>query len=74
MISINLTWNEVKWDELKGSKRKRKKKNKSNSSKQPASQQYICQYKIQSIVPKYIYLNKESIAQEDSLHNQLKKV
>ena len=53
------------------------KKAKAASSKQPAaspaSQQYICQYKIQPIVPN-TFSNKESIAQEDSLHNLLEKV
>ena len=49
-----------------------KRKKESKSSKQPAaSQQYIYQYKIQNIVPN-TFSNKESIAQEDSLHNQLK--
>ena len=33
--------------------------------------QYIYQYKIQYILPN-TFTNKESIAQEDSLHNQLK--
>ena len=52
-------------------------KAKAASSKQPAaspaSQEYICQYKIQPIVPN-TFSNKESIAQEDSLHNLLEKV
>ena len=49
-----------------------KGKKESKSSKQPAaSQQYIYQYKIQYIIPN-TFSNKESIAQEDSLHNQLK--
>ena len=56
---------------MKGNERKRKKKAKAASSQQPASQQYIYQYKIQSIVPN-TFSNKESIAKEDSLHNQLK--
>ena len=54
-----------------------KKEKEKESSKQPAaspaSQQYICQYKIQPIVPN-TFSNKESIAQEDSLHNLLEKV
>ena len=54
-------WNEMKWDE-------RKRKN----SQQPASQQYIYQYKIQSIVPN-TFTNKESIAHKASLHHQWKK-
>ena len=37
-----------------------------------ASQQYICQYKIQNIVPN-TFSNTESIAQEESLHNLLKQ-
>ena len=41
------------------------------SSKQPASQQYICQYKIQYIVPN-TFSNKESIAHKESLHTLLK--
>ena len=57
--------------EMKGNKRKRKKKATAASSQQPASQQYIYQYKIQSIVPNTF--SKESIAQQESLHNQLKK-
>ena len=49
-----------------------KGKKESKSSKQPAaSQQYIYQYKIQNIVPNTLS-NKESIAEENSLHNQLK--
>ena len=56
---------------------KKEKEKESKSSKQqaasPASQQYICQYKIQPIVPN-TFSNKESIAQEDSLHNLLEKV
>ena len=49
-----------------------KGKKKAASSKQlAASQQYIYQYKIQYIIPN-TFSNKESIAQEDSLHNQLK--
>ena len=49
-----------------------KGKKESKSSKQPAAnQQYIYQYKIQYIIPN-TFSNKESIAQEDSLHNQLK--
>ena len=54
----------MKWDEMIG-KGKRKQK------QQAASQQYIYQYKIQYILPN-TFTNKESIAQEDSLHNQLK--
>ena len=47
-------------------------KKESKSSKQPAaSQQYIYQDKIQYIIPN-TFSNKESIAQENSLHNQLK--
>ena len=82
MISISLTscitkdliifidfcwWFEMRWNE-KG-KGKRKQTQQAASSQQPAaSQQYICQYKIQPIVPN-TFSNKESIAQEDSLHN-----
>ena len=55
---------------------KKEKEKESKSSKQqaasPASQQYICQYKIQNIVPN-TFSNTESIAQEESLHNLLKK-
>ena len=59
---------------------KKEKEKESKSSKQPAassqqpaaSQQYICQYKIQNIVPN-TFSNKESIAHKESLHNQLKK-
>ena len=59
----------MKWDEMKKEKEKESK-----SSKQPAaSQQYICQYKIQNIVPN-TFSNKESIAHKESLHNQLKKI
>ena len=56
---------------------KMKKEKESKSSKQPAaspaSQQYICQYKIQNIVPN-TFSNKESIAHKESLHNLLEKV
>ena len=59
----------MKWDGMMG---KGKKKAKAANSKQPAaSQQYIYQYKIQYIVPN-TFSDKELIAQEDSLHNQLK--
>ena len=51
---------------------KKEKEKESKSSKQPASQQYICQYKIQPIVPN-TFSNKESIAHKESLHNLLKK-
>ena len=55
---------------------KKEKEKESKSSKQPAaspaSQQYICQYKIQNIVPN-TFSNKESIAHKESLHNLLKK-
>ena len=55
---------------------KKEKEKESKSSKQPeaspASQQYICQYKIQYIVPN-TFSNKESIAHKESLHNLLKK-
>ena len=57
-----MRWNDRKWKE---------QEKESKSSKQPASQQYIFQYKIQSIVPN-TFANKESFAQENSLHNQLK--
>ena len=63
MISINLTW---KLYLLPSTQEK-------ESSKQPASQHYIFQYKMQSIVPN-TFTNKESVAQEDSLNNQLKKL
>ena len=44
------------------------------SAKDPIQNpQYIYQYKIQNIVPN-TFSNKESIAQEESLHNQLKKI
>ena len=46
-------------------------KGKRKQKQQAASQQYIYQYKIQYILPN-TFTNKESIAQEDSLHNQLK--
>ena len=46
-------------------------KGKRKQKQQAASQQYIYQYKIQYIIPN-TFTNKESIAQEDSLHNQLK--
>ena len=54
---------------------RKEKEKESKSSKQPAasSQQYICQYKIQNIVPN-TFSNKESIAHKESLHNQLKKI
>ena len=39
---------------------------------QAASQQYICQNKIQYIIPN-TFTNKEYIAHKDSLHNQLKE-
>ena len=76
-IRDEMKWNEMKWDEIRWNemkwKRKRKKKAKAASSQQPAaSQQYICQYKIQNIVPN-TFSNKESIAHKESLHNLLKK-
>ena len=47
---------------------------KAKASKDPIQNpQYICQYKIQNIVPN-TFSNTESIAQEESLHNQLKKI
>ena len=49
---------------------KKEKEKESKSSQQPASQQYICQYKIQPIVPN-TFSNKESIAHKDSIHNLL---
>ena len=52
----------IRWNE---------KEKESKSSKQPANQQYIFQYKIQSMVPN-TFTNKESVAQEDSLRYQLK--
>ena len=71
---LNHQWFEMKWDEMKGNDMKWKEKEKeSKSSKQPASQQYICQYKIQYIVPN-TFSNKESIAHKKSLHNLLKKI
>ena len=46
---------------------------KAKASKDPIpNPQYICQYKIQPIVPN-TFSNKESIAHKESLHNQLKK-
>ena len=63
-----MRWNEMKWDEKGTGKRKQKQQ-----AASPASQQYICQYKIQNIVPN-TFSNTESIAQEESLHNQLKKI
>ena len=66
MISISLRWNEKKWDEKGKGKRKQKQQ-------AASSQQYICQNKIQPIVPN-TFSNKESITQEDSLHNLLEKV
>ena len=46
---------------------------KAKASKDPIQNpQYICQYKIQNIVPN-TFSNTESIAQEESLHNLLKK-
>ena len=46
---------------------------KAKASKDPIpNPQYICQYKIQNIVPN-TFSNKESIAHKESLHNQLKK-
>ena len=45
---------------------------KANAANDPIQNlQYIYQYKIQYIIPN-TFSNKESIAQEDSLHNQLK--
>ena len=67
-----MRWNEMKWDEMKKEKEKEGKSSKQQAAS-PASQQYICQYKIQPIVPN-TFSNKESIAQEDSLHNLLEKV
>ena len=47
---------------------------KAKASKDPIpNPQYICQYKIQNIVPN-TFSNKESIAHKESLHNQLKKI
>ena len=47
---------------------------KAKAAKDPIQNpQYIYQYKIQNIVPK-TFSNTESIAQEESLHNQLKKI
>ena len=47
---------------------------KAKAAKDPIQNpQYIYQYKIQNIVPN-TFSNKESIAQEESLHNQLKKI
>ena len=47
---------------------------KAKASKDPIQHpQYICQYKIQNIVPN-TFSNKESIAHKDSLHNLLEKV
>ena len=52
----------MKWKEKETKSKKQKQ--------QAASQQYICQYKIQYIIPN-TFTNKESIAHKDSLHNQL---
>ena len=47
---------------------------KAKAAKDPIQNpQYIYQYKIQNIVPN-TFSNTESIAQEESLHNQLKKI
>ena len=54
----------MKWDENKSSKQ---------PAASPASQQYICQYKIQNIVPN-TFSNKESIAHKESLNNLLKSL
>ncbi len=66
----------MNWDDIKGNekkrKKKRKKKAKAASSQQPAIQQYTYQNKIQPIVPN-TFTNTESITQEDSLHNLMKK-
>ena len=56
----------MRWNE-----RKRNGKEKQKQKQQSASWQYICQYKIQYIIPN-ISTNKESIAHKDSIHNQLK--
>ena len=56
----------MKWSERRG------KESKCSQWSNPESwAQYIYQYKIQYIIPN-TFSNKESIAQEDSLHNQLK--
>ena len=56
----------MKWSEQRG------KESKCSQWSNPESwAQYIYQYKIQYIIPN-TFSNKESIAQEDSLHNQLK--
>ena len=71
-----MRWNEMKWDEMRWNEKKwdEKGKGKRKQKQQAASsQQYICQYKIQNIVPN-TFSNTESIAQEESLHNQLKKI
>ena len=55
-----------KWKEVNEEEKK------ANAANDPIQNlQYICQYKIQYIIPN-TFSNKESIAQEDSLHNQLK--
>ena len=55
----------MKWSERRG------KESKCSQWSNPESwAQYIYQYKIQYIIPN-TFSNKESIAQEDSLHNQL---
>ena len=71
LFFIIIDFYEMRWNE-KG-KGQRKQKQQAASSQQPASQQYICQYKIQPIVPN-TFSNKESIAHKDSLHNLLEKV
>ena len=63
----------MKWDEMKKEKEKESKSSKQQAASKPASQQYICQYKIQTIVPN-TSSNKESIEHKDSLHNLLEKV
>ena len=56
----------MKWSERRG------KESKCSQWSNPESwAQYIYQYKIKYIIPN-TFTNKESIAQEDSLHNQLK--
>ena len=50
----------------------KEKEKKQKQKQQAASQQYICQYKIQYIIPN-TNTNKESIAHKDSPHNQLKQ-
>ena len=62
-----MKWDEMRWNEKGKGKRKQKQQ-----AASPASQQYICQYKIQNIVPN-TFSNKESIAHKESLHNLLKK-